>query len=722
MSEPDSIVENIIIPSNVKPVEYKLYNGELTPYIYAYVSGETKYIPVDKDGSLNGTLSVLSQDGKAVSSLFCDKLCVYKIDKYGVYHLRGLGSAVDINGNYVGIEKEYVSDLWNNCKPNNMFIVDDARIAAPVQRIDGENNVDRLYLGSRDYVEDASFTDLSCVVVRTYYPDRDEYEYVTYDKDALLLLTISADGYTNFGHKIPAETLTYLLSNNVDSYDSENLVVAFITNTYELGSGYDIETFKEGDYTYRFAEPSYDDDGNVTLTGTHTDISIGIKNMALDSSVYNKIRIRAKDTFSAGFEDRGQLFFRRQQDSSFTELRSYRIRYEASCVEDGEGWKILEIDLYGNSIWNGIIEEIRFDPVDLLGSFTVDYIRFIKAGKYETMTDDELEALYTPTSLLADNHFENGFDVRPIVNNYSPEGYFEYTGSGDETNNVWAICPWWTHDGNGLKPSNYAETSLVHNRADTDEYTIADKKGSKVITYHPEDKSLTMTLNASKIYDGEPHIKDDTSTPDVDESNRKWWPHLLIEQDPTIYQVDKEVHSADADRIVCELDIRMPEYIPSTVTEGTNACQYLVYFYLFLKDDVNRKQRIWFGACLFDDRGGVKYVPTWNRDSAAHQMMYCIPQETVYGGMENSFLDSKKVGDTTKYTAVPSNEWKTLRIDLTPHIDKIVDWANRDDVFGREVSKDDLYFGGVNLGYETHGNIDCTFEIRNFNLVSYSAK
>ena len=101
-------------------------------------------------------------------------------------------------------------------------------------------------------------------------------------------------------------------------------------------------------------------------------------------------------------------------------------------------------------------------------------------------------------------------------------------------------------------------------------------------------------------------------------------------------------------------------------------------------------------------------------------MMYCIPQETVFGGMENSFLDSKTVNDKTTYTPVPTDEWKTLRIDFTPHIDKVVDWANRDNVFGREIAKEDLYFGGVNIGFETHGNVDCTFEIRNFDLVSYN--
>ena len=113
------------------------------------------------------------------------------------------------------------------------------------------------------------------------------------------------------------------------------------------------------------------------------------------------------------------------------------------------------------------------------------------------------------------------------------------------------------------------------------------------------------------------------------------------------------------------------------------------------------------------------YVPTWNRDSAANQMMYCIPQETVYCGVENSFLDIERAGDTYTYTPVVSNEWKSLRIDLTSHIDRVVEWANRDNAFGKQISKEDLYFGGVNLGFETHGNVDATFEIRNFDIMYF---
>ncbi len=706
--EPLSLAKSVMIPSNIHAP--KEIDGK--KHFFAYVNGEAKYVPIRSN---NDVIS-----GSRVASKYNEKLCAFAVDDEGYYYVRCLSNSYDEEGNYNGIEKDYVSGLWNRYNENNMFIEEDARVVSPLQRIDGENNIDRLYIGSRDNIEDATLSDYSKVIVRTYFPEKGTYEYATYDKDALLLSALSNDGLINLGHKIPTETLSYIVSNNVNSYDSENLVVAYVTNTYELGSGYDLESFKEGDFTYRWSTPTYLPDGNVSLTATHTDISIGINNMKLDTSLYNVIRIRVKDDFDAEPSDLGQLFFRRTTDAAFEESRSLRFRYAAQSVEDGDGWKIIELDLSGLSMWNGFIEEIRFDPVDLMGTFTVDYIRFIKGGKHQAMTDEELEALYTPTSLLYDNGFENGFDVRPIVNSYNPEGYFEYTDSGDSSNNLWAICPWWTHDGDGLSPSNYVATSLIHNRADTDEYTIADKKGSKVVTYHPDDNSLTMTLNGSKIYDGTPHIKDDPSTTGVNEENRRWWPHLLIEQDPTICEVDKEVHSADADRVVCELDIRMPQYSPTTNKEGTNACQYLIYFYLFLKDDVKRNQRIWFGVGLFDDRGGIRYVPTWNRDSAANQMMYCVPQETVYGGMENSYVDIGKSGDVTTYTPVPSNEWRTLRIDLTPHLDKVVDWANRDNSFGREVTREDLYFGGVNLGFETHGNVDCTFEIRNFDLVSYN--
>ena len=93
--------------------------------------------------------------------------------------------------------------------------------------------------------------------------------------------------------------------------------------------------------------------------------------------------------------------------------------------------------------------------------------------------------------------------------------------------------------------------------------------------------------------------------------------------------------------------------------------------------------------------------------------MYGMPMAVVYDGIENSFNPSKGV-------AAVSDEWKHIRLDITPHIDRAIEWANRDNIFEMEVTKEDMFFNGVNIGYEIHGNYDCTFEFKNFNMVSYN--
>ena len=60
-----------------------------------------------------------------------------------------------------------------------------------------------------------------------------------------------------------------------------------------------------------------------------------------------------------------------------------------------------------------------------------------------------------------------------------------------------------------------------------------------------------------------------------------------------------------------------------------------------------------------------------------------------------------------------------VRCDITPHIDRAVEWANRDNAYGVPVTKEDLYFSGVNIGFEISGNYNCTIEFKNFNIISY---
>jgi hypothetical protein len=124
--------------------------------------------------------------------------------------------------------------------------------------------------------------------------------------------------------------------------------------------------------------------------------------------------------------------------------------------------------------------------------------------------------------------------------------------------------------------------------------------------------------------------------------------------------------------------------------------------------------------CLFSTNGttnNLAALPSvengWGPDSAAHQYMYGITQASVYGGIENSFNPSKGVAEM-------GDEWKYIRLDVTPHIDRAIEWANRDNIFGHPVEKSDMYFEGLNIGYEVHGNYDATFEIKNIRMISYN--
>ena len=38
----------------------------------------------------------------------------------------------------------------------------------------------------------------------------------------------------------------------------------------------------------------------------------------------------------------------------------------------------------------------------------------------------------------------------------------------------------------------------------------------------------------------------------------------------------------------------------------------------------------------------------------------------------------------------------------------------------RQVSVEDMYIDGVNIGYEIHGNFDATFEFKNLDIVAYN--
>ena len=299
---------------------------------------------------------------------------------------------------------------------------------------------------------------------------------------------------------------------------------------------------------------------------------------------------------------------------------------------------------------------------------------------------------YKVKRLFPDEGFENGFTVFPLTH--------------DDDRSIPGVD--WSFPESKNKPSwrliqHYSLYCLVDEKKETgNPYELTDVGDSKRVLYNPEEKSLLLKLDASKVYKGKTTVE-------------KFWPHLLIEQKHICdYKNmpegdEKTFYSASSDRIAVEFDIRLTEYIPTTVPADKNVCQFVGYVYLNLVD----ANHIYFGFNPFDNRGPQELF--WHIEAGGSNHIYIMTTEQVFGNLENSFCP-------VPYDVKVSDEWKHIEVDLTPHIEKILQKANEDLIFGRPVTRDEFYFSGTNLGFETHGNISCTFEIKNYNLVSYIKK
>ncbi len=448
-----------------------------------------------------------------------------------------------------------------------------------------------------------------------------------------------------------------------------------------------LEAIKDG-YLYFKSVPS-------TATKTGYDPGLAIKNLSVDATEYSKIKIRFKYDFYEGQDVNysASLYFTTEENPALSEKQAYHFDLLGNSYVDAAGWTVTELNMALAAGWTGNVTLIRFDPTNYGGDFVFDYVRFVKTLASTKLSDEELEANYKATRMFKDEAWEYGFEV----NKQDQSGVAGEWRYYNRLKPLWQIGPWWT--GNCL-----IEQRLM----DGDEFKLADKDGIKELRYNPEEKSLSFKLDASKVYNGRA----------AKNTNEELWPHLLIEQEvgdiyKNLSDDDKVRFDANADKIYLEMDIRMTDFKDTTNPDGVNAVQFLSYYYLALKDVPGKM--IWFGANLFDSRGAGLEKTNWQQDTASSYMIYSISTADVYGGAENSFFVDGKVVE-------PSEEWKHIRIDITPHIERCISIANKDMTFGKEVTMDDFYFKGCNVGFEIHGNYDCTFEIKNFNLVSYNEK
>ncbi|MBQ8759688.1 MAG: S-layer homology domain-containing protein, partial [Clostridia bacterium] len=371
------------------------------------------------------------------------------------------------------------------------------------------------------------------------------------------------------------------------------------------------------------------------------DPQIGVNNISISADDYTKLRVRLKAEFLDETEEptatnrKFDFYFKTDADENLSETKSIHKYYQDTGYLDAFGWYIIDVDFGAHNDWKGNITGFRFDPATANGIYTVDYIRLVKSDPLFNATHEELLAQgFTATRLMQDTGFENGFYVSHFeqskVDLTQQRVWNPAEGDGEF---MWKIGPWWS----GIDLWENRDTT-------TDKYTLTDTKGVNTLVYNPEEKSLSMRLNATKIYEGKPHIDEEY----------QWWPHLLLDQERTI-PVDREKNSIDVDRIYVELDMRVTDFKDTTNPEGMNVCSFLAYFYLM--SDKNPNAFIWYGLRLFNGTGGnASRTVGWAPDSAAHLYMYGIPQAEIFGGVENSFNPAPGV-------VVVSDEWKHIRVD-----------------------------------------------------------
>ncbi|MBQ7399676.1 MAG: hypothetical protein IJW06_04345 [Clostridia bacterium] len=745
------------------------------------VSGDIAAVEVWKDGKIvninvnvTGTYPAVVADGK-LSEEYALKICAAVKTENDVYNLVSLGYAQDENGTYIGLNKDKpeLLDETELTKENMFFIRNDFEPVSPFRRVrryyQGQYNsmaVDTqgLFLGDFSYGKydfditnwagrrmrfdagkNAFAQDFSRILVKYNYADKAS-KWVCYDAKAL-----------SFVDQIKFTTVSYIVSNNVKNGPEDESCMA------------------GEDLVFLFGVVDVRGEKEIKLT-------LGEKATAnVDAALYQTLRIRAK--VNGGLSDELALFRYTRDDGvecqrefklamGGVDTEGYRIL--DICMREVQAWHDVISDI------TIILPEGKYelDYVKFLSTGTSSDIKlgaplpmfsdgnFKKGFKIECM-----EAGLVPT----DDYFATTSDGDKNRDEY------EAAAKDDESNPKkyyadWKLDPLYDYDYINTHPfikaagMNYDTTKPIErleavkaadpeayqkyyldyefsdNGKPTEEgfFITADKAGSKAVIYKPNQTYTTndgverhgdvleITLNGKKLFNGQPYSKyDKNNNPD---GSWRFWPHLLIEQNSGIRPVDFNTeiqYSTGADRLYCEFDIRIKHYSenytrkvhPDGIERDTGHMSFLLYSYLRPKK--NPGTLVWFGLNIATDNLYVTQNTdvNWCRDSGANTYMYCLQPEAVYSGfgksLHNLLQNFRKAEGYTK-GSVASSDWVHVKVDLTHHVGIILDRINSEDAYGLGITeRSDWFFNGVNIGFETSDNVDCTVEMANFNYYSY---
>jgi len=694
MSSSSSIKSSLIIPTN-----------DTAPT----VSGNIVTMKAWKDGSIV-TLNVSTKDTYPaiidtntglLSDAYAEKPCVYYLSD-GVYYIKSLGRSTNAGGDYNGVEKSDPSAMEANVDGSALFLseITDGNVASPFQRlpIDDEltNGKDSFFLGDFatgefDFTfQRANSATRTITTGKTGIIGSDSKVVAKYN---------FADGTTEWVSFAQAQLLKMGLDSNnrdvADGIDFTNLTYVVSNNTTSVGSAINQREYEDLAVLAGVV--------NVPATVNYTTTNFL-------AAKYNKVIV--KTTNAASYVT---VTFTR------TDGVSDSIKYYAYGTT-ADGYRLFDVDLYGMAKYHSTIKSLTVKA----NSGSVSYAYLVEDPDYYSSADlANMEA----TMIFQDTNYQNGFYVRDMDQKMKKNEFVNYTFANNGNTPVWMIDPWYSYD---YSDSANKASYELYNIASPTATSLADSQGTKVVKFNGTKTStyadgsthtgdvLSLTLNSRAIYDGKTHTE-------MVEAGMTYWPHLLIEQSKEIYPVDVTRNSTGAKKIFMEMDVQMPNYTVDKdsyfESVGSKILSFLLYTYIRPIESPN--DRIWFGAQIYSESN--PNYPTWNRDTGASAYIYSMPQEVVFQGISKSFYQQiedeiTETSLTGSGTDSTSMGWVHISIDITPYIQTAIDWANREDAFGigRPLTRDDFYFDGVNIGFETHGNIDGTFEIANFNFVAYN--
>ena len=762
---PDCLSKAIVVPTGKATV--------CEDFVTVEVWKDNKIENINVD--ISDTYPAVVSGGKLADEYALHICAATESEEKGVFYLKSLGFETDENGTYTGLNKTHpeLLDETEVTSENMFFIKSDVNPVSPVRRVDryyqkavnkirvpiksfflgdfsfGKYDFDITnWAGVRkrfDAGKSAFLIDCSRILVKYNFSDGIS-EWVAYDSKALELVD-----------DIAFKKLSYIVSNNPKNgpedescMKGEDLVFLFgevnvpeekIVNL-ALGERCEVEADAALYETLRFrvkiiGEVSEED---ASLTYERKDGAVGVRNFKL---------------YSAGVDAEGYHVF----DIKMREFQSWQNTLCALKITLPEG--DYELD-YVKLAPTGNSSDVKLGkalPMFSDGNFKKGFS--VRGMEGDLVPSDD----YFATSVGADKVREE-YEKAARNDDSNPDKlYADWRCGPLYTYDYINSCPiikeaGLTYDSKASEriaairennPDVYEKCYLDYEMADDGNPTpegyfrLADKAGAKELIYKPNQLYTTtdgvkrtgtvleMTLNGKKMFKGKPYSKFDKNN--NSDGTWRFWPHLLISQDQGLKCVDyeKEIqYSTGADRLYCEFDIRLKEYneeytrkVHADGIERDNGhMSFLLYSYLRPKKEP--KTLLWFGLGLASDNFYYTQYSdvTWCRDSGANTYMYTLAPEAVYNGFDNSIHSviqkGRKSEDYTKGTKI-SSDWIHIKVDLTHHIGIILDRVNSEDAYGLGITtRDDWFFDGVNLGFETSDNVDCTFEVANFNFYSYN--